>query len=54
MKSRQQKNNRAAVARSLLELKILFGKEPTDRKSNAAGKSGADEAGKLRRGVRHE
>lgn len=43
--------DRAAVARSLIELEKLFGRKPPDTNGNARLQSGAGETGKQTRGA---
>lgn len=45
MKKTTRKPDRQAVARSLRELGILFGKKPPDRNDNAHGQVGAGVTG---------
>lgn len=45
MKKPTRKPDRAAVAKSMRDLEILFGKKPPDRNDNAHGKVGAGVTG---------
>lgn len=50
-KTKRKQIDQSAVVRSLRDMKLLFGQKPPSKNDNAAGKSGAGDAGNLIKGV---